>query len=94
MVSRAERAEYERLHKLINRKTREPEPDDDDSPVLMFSGKRADALLGRMFGDHHDDQDDDDQDDDDQDDDDQDDEPDPPTRRSGNKFFGSRSARD
>lgn len=100
---REERAEYERLHqkygdapKSTRPRRQRPADDDDDSPVLMFSGRRADGLISRLFGDDDQDQsDDDDQGDDDQgddddpdDDDDQDLEDEKPAR--GHRFFEGR----
>ncbi len=87
---------YQRLHAKYGdrpaRRRREPEPDDDedDDGVFVFSGRRADSIVDRMFGPARA-HDDDDQDDDDQDDDEPDDDPEPD--RASNKFFRGRSGR-
>jgi hypothetical protein len=103
---REERAEYDRLHAKYGRasKRQRSEPanrraeDDDDSPLLVLSGKRADSFLSRLFdqADDEDQADDDEADDDeedqadDDDDDDDDEDPGPPP---GHKFFRGRGGR-
>lgn len=98
--TRRDQADYDRLREKRRAgpardtgqpRSRRTEPDGDDGDhIMVFSGRRADTFIDRMFGSGATDDDEDDGDDDDEDDGEEEpqDDPEPP---AGNRFFkGSR----
>lgn len=102
-LNRREQAEYDRLREKARagrarttgrtRGRRRDEEDDDGDHIMVFSGRRADTFIDRMFGGGSSDEPDDDDDDDEDEDEDEepDDEPDDPPAPSGPRFFRGRN---